>query len=80
MIKPVIGKNEITASGILFKTIDHAASDTYCNAIKKIESIGGKVNIIKFANNIKNNKNLEKSDDLKKSPVKKEKNIKKKTR
>jgi len=42
------------------------------NAIKKIESIGGKVNIIKFANNIKNNKNLEKSDDLKKSPVKKE--------
>ena len=34
MIKPAIGKNEITASGILFKTIDQAAYETYCNGIK----------------------------------------------
>ena len=35
IIIPVIGKNEIIASGILFNTIDHEASATYCNASKK---------------------------------------------
>ena len=34
MIIPEIGKKETIASGILFKTIDHAASATYCKAIK----------------------------------------------
>ena len=44
------------------------------NAIKKIEKIGGKVNIVKAINNNKKKKkdnNLEKNNNLKKDPIKK---------
>ena len=43
------------------------------NAIKKIEKIGGKVNIVKAINNNKKKKdnNLEKDNNLKKDPIKK---------
>ena len=42
------------------------------NAIKKIEKIGGKVNIVKAINNKKKkNNNLEKGNNLEKDPIKK---------
>ena len=42
------------------------------NAIKKIEKIGGKVNIVKAINNKKKkNNNLEKDNNLEKEPIKK---------
>ena len=62
----ILGKGDIKSKIII------QAQKASKNAIKKIEKIGGKVNIVKAINNKKKkNNNLEKDNNLEKEPIKK---------
>ena len=63
----ILGKGDIKSKIII------QAQKASKNAIKKIEKIGGRVNIVKAINNNKKKKynNLKKDNNLEKDPIKK---------